>query len=316
MMLKTVMAVAIGATVLVQTAQAQQIPSVAPANPASVSIGLQDIPESELDLYIKKSNTVVELLNTSLRAEESWNRYLSWADLKRGPTGSERIIYGLYSIGGSAKDSIAKARVATADAPGLPPLDAAVTDLATAFEALIPLLNEASDYYDRKDYLSDKMAGGKALHAKLVPAAVAFLAARGRAEMLQQQFKSVIDRAELARIEKAEGRSAHWQARRAMIFAKSAVDLMPRDPRRPGDLKSFDDAIASFADVVKDFDTATRESGKSGAIDSYPRDILGSLRDLRQKVGSGRADPTFYSMDYNGVINRYNMMVTMANAFR
>ena len=37
---------------------------------------------------------------------------------------------------------------------------------------------------------------------------------------------------------------------------------------------------------------------------------------VREKVGKGRADPRFYSMDFNMVINRYNMMISMSNAFR
>ena len=73
-------------------ASAQQAP------PARADIGLQDIPEEQIDAYVGKSNAVVELLNISLRASESWRRYLSWADVKRGPTGKERIIYGLYSV--------------------------------------------------------------------------------------------------------------------------------------------------------------------------------------------------------------------------
>jgi hypothetical protein len=296
-----------------QPANAQPTPSAAP--PAA-TIGLQELPADQINAYIAKSNAMVDLLNASLRGQESLERYASWVDVKRGPTGKERIIYGLYSIGSSARDAIVKARTAADGSPAIPPLDAAAKDLAGAFETLIPILNDASDYYDRKDYLSDTMAGGKALHAKLMPAANAFVAARARMDALQDQFKALIDRTELDRIEKTEGRSARWHARRAMIYAKLAVDRMPQDPRRPGDLKAFDDAIAAFADVTRDFDSFVRDSGKSGAIDSYPRDILGALRELRQKVGAGRADPTFYSMDYNAVITRYNTMITMANAFR
>jgi hypothetical protein len=289
-----------------------------PAPGATVPVlGLAGIPDSQTDVYIAKSNAVVGLLNTSMRAAESWSRYLSWVDVKRGPTGRERIIYGLYSVSASsAREAADKARELAAAEPPIPALDGASKELAARFEALVPLLNEAEAYYDRKDYLSDGMKGGQALHAKLVPAAEAFLGARARVRVLQEQFKTQIDLHELARLEKTEGKSVRWHARRAMIAASRAVDLMPRDPRKPGDLKAWDDAIAALADAARDFDNAVRESGKSGSIDRYPRSLVGRMREIRDKIAKRQIDPNFYSMDFNGVISEYNMMITMSNAFR
>jgi hypothetical protein len=108
--------IAVCSLLLIATpAIAQQAPAPKP------DIGLQDIAEGQIDAYVGKSNAVVELLNTSLRASESWRRYLSWADLKRGPTGKERIIYGLYSVSdSSAKDAIEKARLGAGGEPAIP----------------------------------------------------------------------------------------------------------------------------------------------------------------------------------------------------
>ena len=53
-----------------------------------------------------------------MRGTESWARYLRWVDVKRGPTGKERIIYGLYSIGSSARDAIERARKSAAAGTG------------------------------------------------------------------------------------------------------------------------------------------------------------------------------------------------------
>ncbi len=283
----------------------------------AVVLGLNDIPAGQIDRHIAKSNAVVGLLNASARASESWNRYLSWVDAKRGPTGRERIIYGLYSVSASlASDAIAKARQSAADDLAIPALDGASKDLAAAFEALVPILNEAEAYYERKDYLGDAMRGGQALHARLAPAALAFLAARERTETLMEQFKTLIDQHELARLEQSEGKSPKWHARRAMIATKKAVDLLPRDPRRPGDMKAFDAAIAALAEAARDFDKAARESGKTSSVDRFPSSILGRLREIREKIAKRRVDPTFYSMDFDGVISEYNMMITMSNAFR
>jgi hypothetical protein len=272
-----------------------------------------EVQEADLDKWIAKNNAYVKLLNESLRARDSWNRYLSWVNLERGPTGKERIIYGLYSVGASsARDSIAAARKAADTPPAATALDAAAKELAATFETVFPIMNEANDYYDRKDYMSDNASGAKRLHGQLVPAARAFMAARDKLENLQEELNDKLDTLELARIEKTEGKQYRWHMKRTMTLAKKAVDLMPKDPRRPGDMKDFDIAISKLADAAREFDAYVRDSGKSGAFDHYPRDIVGRLREIKEKVAKRQADPTFYSMDYNGVVSSYNMMINMA----
>ena len=272
-----------------------------------------EVQEADLDKWITKNNAYVKLLNESLRARDSWDRYLSWVNLERGPTGKERIIYGLYSVGASsAKESIAAARKAADSAPSAPALDAAAKELAATFETVFPIMNEANDYYDRKDYMSDNASGAKRLHGQLVPAARAFMVARDKMENLQEELKDKLDGLELARIEKTEGKQYRWHMKRTMTLAKKAVDLMPKDPRHPGDMKDFDSAIMRLADAAREFDAYVRNSGKSGAFDHYPRDIVGRLREIKEKIAKRQADPTFYSMDYNGVVSSYNMMIDMA----
>lgn len=317
--MKLSLAAALAACSLVLTAPPAlaQRAQTAPKADIKADIGLKEIPDGQTEAYVGKSNAVVELLNVSLRASESWRRYLSWADVKRGPTGKERIIYGLYSVSdSSAKDAIAEARKGAGAEPAIPPLDGATKELADAFEVLFPIMNEAEAYYERKDYLYDKMKGGKELHAKLVPAALAYLAAREKAKDLQEQLKEMLDTHQLARLEASEGKSVRWHARHTTMLAKKAVDLLPRDPRKAGDLKAFDAALASFGDAVKEFDTAVRTSGKSGAGDSSPRDILGKLREMRAELGRGRVNGMSYAMDVEFLIMRYNMMIRMSNAFR
>jgi hypothetical protein len=309
--------IAIACVLLVASVSGRALaePPPTPAAPSVPDLGFHGLTEADLPTAIAKSNGVVGLLNASLRGKQSIDRYAQWANLKTGPTGKERIIYGLYSVGSSAKDAVDKARKAADAQPAIPVLDDATRQLATAFETLIPILNEAEAYYDRKDYLSDNMAGGKALHERLMPAATTFLAARNLTEALQNQFKDLIDRQQLAAIEKAEGKSVRWHLRNTMMLASKTVDLMPRSPKRGADLAAFDAALAAYGDAVRDFDTAVRDSGKSTPVDSYPRDILGKLREMRDDIARGHVDPMSFSMNADGIINSYNMMVTMSNAF-
>lgn len=286
------------------------------APPAQPDLGIHSLTEADLPKAIAKSNGVVGLLNASMRGKQSIDRYAQWADLKTGPTGKERIIYGVYSVGSSAKSAIDQARKSADAQPSIPALDDATRELASTFEALIPIVNEADAYYDRKDYLSDNMAGGKALHARLMPVAAKFLAARNLTEALQNQYKDLIDQQQLAAIEKTEGKSVRWHLRNTMMLASKTVDLMPRSPKKGPDLSAFDAALAAYGNAVRDFDTALRESGKSTPVDSYPRDILGKLREQRDAIAKGRADSMSFSMNADGIINSYNMMVTLSNAFQ
>ncbi|MFG1344843.1 YiiG family protein [Xanthobacter autotrophicus DSM 431] len=290
-----------------------------PAATALPVIPVPDLPDAELKVWVAKLNAYVKLLNATLRAEESWNRYLSWVNLKTGPTGKERIIYGLYSVPPSqAKTAIDLVRKVAGEPPSIPAIDAAAQSLASSFEALVPILNEAEAYYDRKDYKSDQMAGGKALHARLQPAAEAFLAARFRLDRLSEQVKDNLDRQELARIERTEGKSDAWHVRRIMMAARKAVDLLPRDARAPGDLKAFDVAVTDYAGVVREFDAyILANPPTASAFSSQPRDLLGKLRDIQEKFeGRRRPDPSFYFMDVNGAVSSYNMMINLSGMVR
>lgn len=299
-----------------------------PAKPATAGqeaaaplpvIPVPDLPDAELKLWLAKLNTYVKLLNATLRAEESWDRYLSWVNPKTGPTGRERIIYGLYSVSPSqAKTAIDAARKAAGEPPPVPALDEAAQTLSSTFETLVPLLNEAEAYYDRKDYKSDQMAGGKALHARLQPAVDAFLAARTRLDRLTDQVKDNLDRQELTRIERTEGKSDAWHVRRIMMTARKAVDLIPRNARAPGDLKAFDAAVSDYAAVVREFDAyILGNPPTASAFSSQPRDLLGKLRDIQEKFeGKRRPDPSFYFMDVNGAVSSYNMMINLSSMVR
>src|ERR1700759_3573477 len=122
---------------------------------------------------VEKLNAYVGCLNRlSARAFQSRERYFSWA-AKSGPTGRERIIYGLYTISDTSdcKKNVEKANVCE---PRDAALEAAARDYAEAASKLEPLLKEADDYYTQQDYKDDKMAKGKALHPRLVAAWDAF----------------------------------------------------------------------------------------------------------------------------------------------
>lgn len=275
----------------------------------------QKAPSAEqqaLGAAIAKSNAVIALMNRTLRAVESWTRYTSWVNLKTGPTGRERYIdYGLYGLY-DVRDEIAKARAAAGQPPLVPELDATVLRYVAAYEALAPLLTAANGYYERKDYKSDKMAEGKLLHEKMVPAAQAFLAERAAIERHMQVFKSDIDKRALAAIEAEEGKSARWHVKNVMVEAGRMMQLMPSNAAPVVDLARYDERLAVYAAAVKELDLfAEAYPGKFSAFEGQPRSLLGKLRDLRDKLGRAKGDARRGGGgDLTWIVNEYNMMVS------
>jgi hypothetical protein len=273
-------------------------------------------PDADMQAGIAKTNAYIELMNRTLRAQESWNRYASWANVKTGPTGKERIVYGLYSLY-DVRELIEKARAAAAQPPAYPALDETVKRYIAAYEVLAPLVTEADGYYERKDYMSDKMAGGKALHAKLAPAAQAFLTERKALERDMEAVKSDLDRRQLAAIEQSEGRKARWHVRNVMIEAKVMVDLLPSNAAPVVDLPAFDKALDRYAAAVKEFDAYSAATPNSFFVfESSPRNLLGKLREFRQKVGRTKGDARKAGVghDLTWLINDYNMMVSTSQS--
>lgn len=273
-------------------------------------------PPDDLASSIEKSNAYIGLMNRTLRAVESWNRYTSWVNVKTGPTGRERYIdYGLYSLY-DVRSEIAKARGAISKPPLVPELDATMARYIDSYEVLAPLLTSANGYYERKDYKSDNMVEGKALHAKLVPAAKAFLAERAELDNQMRGFKSDIDRRALAAIEAKEGRSARWHVKNVMVEAARMIELLPSKDVPVINVKTFDAALAGYAAAVKEMDHFSEAyPGKFSVFESQPRSLLGKLRDFRDKLARAKGDARRGGgSDLTWIIHDYNMMVSTSES--
>ncbi len=302
---------AIGATALLVSASQPLLAQGAPAQgKAAVPAG-----EGDLQAAIAKSNAYTQLMNRTLRANESWQRYASWVDMKKGPTGKERYIaYGLYSLY-DVTGEIRKAEEAAAREPKLPEIDAAVLRYIKAYQELAPLITSAERYYDRKDYRDDNVAEGRTLHAAMVPAAKTFLDERAKLDALMRVYKKGLDQRELAALEQREGRSARWQVRNVMIHARAVIDLMPSNEQPIVDLKAFDAATADYAKAVREMDAfKDKNPGTSLFIDSQAGTWLGKLRDFSEKVARSKGDVRRGAADAaNWIVRDYNMMISLAD---
>ncbi|TCR63372.1 YiiG family protein [Bosea sp. BK604] len=282
-----------------------QVPSQEARRPAE---------DAELQAAIAKANAYTALANRTLRAIDSWNRYKSWVDMKRGPTGKERYIdYGMYSLY-DVTGEIAKAEAATANPPAQPELDGSVRRYIKAYQELAPLVTRGERYYDRKDYRDDGAAEGRELHVRMVPAAEIFLRERAAFDQQLNAYKKMVDARDLAAIEAAEGRSARWQLRNIMINARAVMDTMPSNEKPIVDLKAFDEALAGYAAAIREMDRF-KDANPSGVpmIESSAGSWLGSLRDFRDKLGRAKGDVRKgAASDANRLVSSYNMMISMS----
>src|SRR5579872_3455443 len=283
----------------------------APANSDAAGAAKSDDGEAALRAATKKFNAYVEFLNRTLRASESLERYKSWVNMTTGPTGRERIIYGLYSVYDTTSEADAATKALTQE-PALPELDSAMRDYIAANAALAPVLNEANGYYERADYKVDKMAEGKALHSKIVAAAGPFLTARARVDALIRVEKEKVDLARLDALEKREGRAANWHVANVMLRAKRVMDLLPSNAKPVVDLAAFHAAMADYGEAVKAMDTYG--AGKPNAFfvfESQPRSLLSKLRDFQEAVDRAKGDARRGGGDQlTWIVNDYNMMVS------
>lgn len=189
---------------------------------------------------LQKANTYIELAKTTERAVESWERYLSWVNMKTGPTGKERYIsYGLYSLH-DAQGQLQEARTAMAAEPRAGKLDQQMARYIDAYEALAPVMNAASAYYDSNAYEQDKAAEGRVLHKKMVPLATSFLAEREAMMPQLRAFVLDVEHQELVDIEAREGRTAAWHAGQVFYAADRIFELFPRNRPQPMDSETLE----------------------------------------------------------------------------
>jgi Protein of unknown function (DUF3829) len=285
-------------------------PAVAQQTPPRPEIPADEV---ELQRWIAKLNAYTGLLNTSLRAVSSHARYDSWADLKTGPTGRERIIYGLYEVSPDlAARALEAADKARAAEPAIASLDGLARDYARAFEAVIPVVNEASRYYERQDYKDDRMARGRELHGKLMAAFEPFLRQRALLEAEMKAIKTVVNGRQLDAIERREGRAYAWHVRNVMNEAEPLGDVIVQEPG-PALLKPLDESIAAFARAVRGFDDYLAAPGAQkgmGTFESEPRSFLGAVREYREELAGRRSNAAFKQQF---LVQHYNRMIQAAN---
>lgn len=292
-----------------------QVPTMAPVlsgTPAFAQSSTASEAEVDLsDAAIVKMNAYVEFLNRSIRASESLERYGSWVDMKKGPTGKERVIYGLYSLY-DVRDEIAAVEQAAKAEPKMSELDAAMLAYVEIYQKLAPVIEKANKYYERLDYKSDKMEGAKAYHKDIAALAPTYGERRDAADLTLRAEKVKLDLASLKALEQMEGRKSRWHVRNVMIRAEAMMDLMPDNEKPVVDMAVFKGELDAYASAVREFDDYAIDHPDSFHVfESRPASLLSKLRDLDELLAKVKGDARKAGgNDIEWIVSDYNTMVT------
>lgn len=203
---------------------------------------------AKLDLYIR------DCLNSFSRSlYDSEGRYLTWVDSKTGPTGKERHVYGLYKIGGDVE----KCTKAVKSAKGKKPKNEKIEEAAAAYEKAVaeatPLINEAHKYYDQKDYADDAFKKAKELHPKLIAAWEAFGKADKELGAQVDGLQAGLEKRELARLEKTDGKKARWHTKNTLLLGKALIKEADKAYEKI-DAAAYQTALADYVAAVDAFE--------------------------------------------------------------
>jgi len=272
----------------------------------------------------EKINAYIACINRlSERSHDSRRRYFSWVG-KNGPTGKERIIYGLYTIYDTT-DCKKKVEAANAMEPRDADLERAASDYAESVGILEGLLKEADDYYSQENYKDDKMAKGRAMHPTLVAAWEAFANADKRLRAGIDELQDALAGQRIADIERTEGLNDRYHIEAVMLSAKR---LMRLQTASQPDIAAMSKAVEDYEAILKATETfaAVNKGSKIGSSfistgKSYLTTAKQLMRRVRDKVPYSQGDkmmldagggwmvegsPARLTRDYNQLVESYN----------
>ena len=289
----------------------------APQTPPAMS-------DAEFQSLVDKSNLYVKAINALGRVKQSYDRYRSWVDLKKGPTGKEPYItYGLYELNSSEVDRI---RDAASKGPTMPPpipaADAAIQKLAAAVTELAPLVKKASTYYEQQDFKDDGARRGQEMHAQMMPLFASAFAAEAELRQAMDPVKARVDRQQLAEIEKKYGKNYQWHLRNYMLAAKALVELVPDNTNAPViDVASYkarydvlEAAYNGFDDFTSQHPDEVKKVLLASFVDSAVKDYFGASKFLRRTLETPKMDKREYVKRVNELIEKYNALIQRTNS--
>lgn len=292
----------------------------------NVPVSPADLPEAEFETLLEKTNLYVKALNAVSNAQRSYDRYASWVDVKRGPTGKERYItYGLYEISKSQVDDVKQAaQKGPLLKPALPELDGIIVRMSDAFSALEPIVKRAEDYYEQEDYKDDGAKAGQEMHAQMMPLFQQTFAAEAQLRRGLDTIKMQVDRRQLAQIEKKSGKGYEWHLRSFMLTAKSLINLLPESPEAPViEAATYKERYAEVENAYNALEAYRSEHPDemkriimASFVESAVKDFFAASKFLRRSLEGGKVEKREYVERVSQLAQKYNDLIQRTNTMR
>lgn len=235
----------------------------------------------------KKLNTFTQVLNyQSGRAFDSYERYTSWVDIKKGPTGKESNIYGLYELYDPQYYSD-ETEEAIQEGPSLSELETAVDSFRASLRDLSETAQKANRYYDHEDYLDDQMAEGKRLHQPLLQAFNRYFAADKQLRSLLLPLQTGQIRKEA--LEYSEGEyTSRWHGLNTTLKALDLIGSVRSYTTESVNRDTFALKLETFRTALEAWETAYKEEGSAdswsqGCLTQY-FEFLKSAKDMNRRM--------------------------------
>ncbi|MBN9166395.1 MAG: YiiG family protein [Myxococcales bacterium] len=280
-------------------------------------------------------NGLVDCLNGLDHAiSKSLERYTSWLpDAKEGapqpgPTGKESSVWGLYKITDHEMTTCDKGLKLASAKPEF-------KDTSEKFKAvadkIVPVINEANTYYDRKDFKDDKFAKGKELHTRLWPLAEEFFKVSHDFRAIVVKANDVRMEAELKEVEAQHGRNLLFHKLNVLKHAKASVRVATEEKAPLIELEPLMVAYEKAVEEMKTYASSHKdETGKvmmwsmfESKVEDYLKVLKERVRRVRDKKaytsseirmlesGSGwmvEGSTAKVSRDYNDLVSRSNSL--------
>lgn len=268
--------------------------------PLAAGVQAEPISELEQDIELgKKLDTYIKCTNAySEGVFDSRNRYLSWVG-KRGPTGRERVIYGLYEIRGPGNCPRNFAAAAKRP-PQLDDLHEAGAEWIAALRGARELVVEAHRYYDMENYKDDRMKRGKEMHQPLMDAFERFSAADKALSTQIRQHTDGLQTRRLARLAADPERRLEYLLLASMRHARAALSLAKPSGDRSFQRDAFDGEVAEFEKLLVELEQARKrvsETGRRVTMGGFVRngnDFLRTAKTLSRMHRDRKRHDTFF----------------------
>lgn len=277
---------------------AKEKPAAAPGAKPSAAPSATPVVEDPTALLTAKVNLYIECFNTADGSvRDSAERYVSWIDnVATGPTGKERKVNTLGQIQAYKVESCTKAiNQAVKAKPALPALDDAGAKYLAELTTLTPLVSQANQYYSQEDYKDDAFAKGKEMHQPLMKAFKAFMNASDVYGVELEKESSALNAAQLAEIEKTEGRHLAYYRLALVSQGKDLTTLFDVESPNINDVTKAIDAYGALVEEATSSTASEQDKPIGWSIvlsraETFLKDSKNLMRRIRDKTPYSRGD--------------------------